>query len=766
MILRMTALRRYWPYLTLILVPLVVLWPAVLLGRGLGPFDQIRQMSPWGDPVPAKPWDVLQADGVLQFYLWRDLVFEAWRNFQVPFWNPYELAGTPLLANSQSGALYPPHIAMGVLHVPTAFAISLLAWFHLAWAGLGTYYFARRAGANRVGGVVAGTSFALSAFMIAWSGLPSVPTTVAWIPWILGLTMSLFRDSHERYWVRVLQLAVCFGMLILAGHLQFVAYGALSAVILVAWLSVVALWEKIDERPHRLIKGVGGFMLAGLLGVGIAAPQLLPVLSFSQFSHRQNKPSEEGYLAYQASAIQPYELIGIVHPNLMGQPAEGLANVKGAERSPAYWPAYVKRGANFAEGAIGLGPLIIGLLLLSRRRYDWRATGGIALLGLISVLLATGTYLGRLLYFFIPGWSATGSPGRISVLFVLAMCVLAGVFASQGSEPQGTQKWRPYLPVAGMAIVSIASIYLLMFALPDLKSWIPQVTPELLQEFIAQSTAKTKALAALSTLVAGVAVGYWLKGARKPNWVLPVAAVASMMLSVPAVLRFSESSDLHVDGPPHDRIAAINDSWDLLTAAPANLPPNTAGISRIHELGGYDSLMHRDTVQMLARVDGGDPAPPANGNMMFVKPGYDAEALQNTGVTEVWTRSPQGVVKTRLEGKGRAFTGFGPSTILHEDASQIVVRALGPGTFSLRDRNMPGWTATVDGKPEPMDEGTIWRELPIGHGEHQIVFNYVAPGYAAGLPMALLAWLVVVIGLALAGRRRSKRDATEIVVDQ
>ncbi|HSI71841.1 MAG TPA: hypothetical protein VK934_01580, partial [Fimbriimonas sp.] len=106
----MPWLRRYWPYVTLALTPLLVLWRAVFMGQVIGPFDQIRQMQPWVGPVPAQPWDVLQADGVLQFYPWRQLVFESWGRFQVPFWNHYELAGTPLLANSQSAAFYPPHI--------------------------------------------------------------------------------------------------------------------------------------------------------------------------------------------------------------------------------------------------------------------------------------------------------------------------------------------------------------------------------------------------------------------------------------------------------------------------------------------------------------------------------------------------------------------------------------------------------------------------------------------------------------------------------
>ena len=89
------------------MVPVLPLWRAVFLGEAIGPFDQIRQMAPWNGPAPAQAWDVLQADGVLQFYGWRGLVFESWGKGQLPLWNPYQLCGTPLLADSTVGSVLP-----------------------------------------------------------------------------------------------------------------------------------------------------------------------------------------------------------------------------------------------------------------------------------------------------------------------------------------------------------------------------------------------------------------------------------------------------------------------------------------------------------------------------------------------------------------------------------------------------------------------------------------------------------------------------------
>lgn len=105
------------------------LW-VLLQGHTLGPWDQVGPMaSLTGQRAEStKAWDVLQADACLQFYPWRDLVFESWGAGRVPFWNPYSLCGTPLLANSQSGGFYPPHIVWGILQGFSAPPCSRRVW--------------------------------------------------------------------------------------------------------------------------------------------------------------------------------------------------------------------------------------------------------------------------------------------------------------------------------------------------------------------------------------------------------------------------------------------------------------------------------------------------------------------------------------------------------------------------------------------------------------------------------------------------------------
>jgi len=813
---------RYWPVFVLALLPLIPLWRAVFMGEAIGPYDQIRQMAPWNGPKPAQAWDVLQADGVLQFTVWRDLVFDAWGKGQAPFWNPYQLAGYPLLANSQSGALYPPHILMGLLHVPTATAMTLLAWFHLFWAGLGVFVFCRALGASKIGACIGGASFSLSSFMIAWTGLPSVIETVAWIPWVLALVVLIFErnpllvrlraeqpapepadvskavaqtlaESRHYSWL-TLSLAVCLGMMILAGHLQFVAYGLMAMALLVIWMVATRRNPvKVSDVSRVSIGGPGGkdaqvnesqvkgillltnpvlgstlrVVLAGVLGLCIAAPQLLAVLQYSQFSHRKNTPTADGYSHYVGDAIQPYELVKVIVPSLQGNPRQ-IAS----EQLPisTYYPAVLKPGANFAESAIGLGAFVVFLIcclpmLFKIREPVW----GVMVVGLFGLLLALGSPLDQLLYFGVPGWSSTGSPGRAVCLFVLAACVGAGVAASRLSDV------KPLLlaksPKLASALAGFVGVCLLCFVFKNTYELRHGLNKEIVDGLQSQAEAAAGSSGAGISLLAifGIVFGAWERSVRSKVVLLTVPILSCVAFFGMSLVQ-TGSPDLHVaNSAGMERIAPVNASWDLFQAVHATLPPNLSALNRIHSLDGYDSLLHRDTVALLQDIDGKGPAPDANGNMMLIKPSADWQKLADAGVSEVWSAEPisalgeapkqDNLYKYKLKGPGRASTPAGKAEIVKETTSGMELKATGPGKLVVRDRNIPGWLAKVDGQHTPIG-GTTWMELDLPAGEHKVELNYVPPGFMTGVLLAFPAWLIVfllVFRLCLIGRRPAKQ---------
>lgn len=753
-------LRPRWAIVVLVLLPVLPLWRAVFLGETIGAFDELRTMAPWGAPPSGKPWDVLMADSALQFYVWRDLVFESWRSFELPLWNPYQLAGTPLLANSQSGALYPLHVLAGVLHLPTGFALTLLAWLHLALAGVGTYFLARRLGASMVGGFVAGSSFALSQFMVAWAALPSVIGTCAWIPWLLLGVETLFSSDcslPRRSLIALLGLGV--GMMLLAGHLQFAAYGLMATTFL-------ALWRAIGRRERRW-SGSLGVALALVLGGLLAAPQLDQVLRFGRDGHRQAPATEAGYQAYVAGAIPAATLVGLPNPAFQGVPTRTSPEVEGAS---TYWPAITHRGMNFAETAIGLGPVVVLLLALGAFEIRRMRTGApYAALLLLSLLVALGTPLNKPMYFLLPGWSATGSPGRIAVLFVLSACVLAGIALREGER---LPRRAAVLSTAVFVLVALTPFWALRGLADNLTPWLPQVSIEVVGLLISGATGVTTGPYLLAVLLCAIVAA--LLAQREA---LAMKLLAAVSVLIPAVLyasqvvRTSDRPLARVEGPaPGERIAAVNERWDLLSAVPAILPPNTASLSRIHDLGGYDSLLSRDTVALLKEIDGQDAAPPANGNMMFVKPSANPLLLADAGVSEVWTNRPTeklgvlpaevgGLYRYRLRGPGRAYveTPDGertPAAIESEGFGRTRIRASGPGRLVVKDRAMKGWYATVEGRTRPVPESRWIEVADLPAGEQTIDLRYIPPGLRPWLIVSGIAWVSV---LWLAAPRRPRQ---------
>jgi hypothetical protein len=746
----MEFLRRRWPVLLLLLLPLIPLWKAVLLGEAIGPFDQIRQMGPWyEDPIDGRAWDVLQADGVLQFWMWRNLVLEGWASFDLPFWNPHQLMGTPLLANSQSGAFYPPHILLGVAQIPVKAALTILAFFHLAIAGLGVRALVKQLGGSEEGAVFGGAVFALSPLLISWTPLASVISVLAWLPWCLvAITWCIDSYSYRTALRGGSLVAVCTGMMILAGHLQFTAYG-LMAMAVFGLILLILKWKNL------ILKWA---IPAAILGVSIgpllAAPQLLPVLDYSQYSHRKSEATEAGYKAYLGGSLNTFEAAGVAYPSVMGTPGQAAESEPGAPPTPAYWPAYVERGANFAEGALTIGPLALALLFLFRRKKQevWAAVG----VGFLGLLIAFGSPLNRLLYFNLPGWSSTGSPGRAICLFVLASAVLAGLLWPTEEKDKRPKMFALYGIGAGL----ILGVLMPLIMSGSLGSWLPgEEGAALVKSMVSQQVLGAGPMVLLIAVIVAAALMLAFKG--KKVYALALGLLSQALIFAPSGLLTAPKAFERVQTEPQVRIAAVNGGWDLLSAAPAVYPPNTAASLGMYDVAGYDSLLHKDTVAILKTINRGqDPAPPANGNIMLIKPGFDAAALASVGVSKVVSSRPiDGIgapiqaaplYEYEIETEGRAFTEAGPVEIMVDGLSEQVLLAKGPATLTVRDRNMPGWSAEVDGTPVEIKEGEFRVIEMTNQGPQIVKFTYTPPGLKKGLQLFGIGFLLLVTASIIA----------------
>src|SRR5579859_5278990 len=108
----------------------------------------------------------LITDPVRQEYPWRNLVISIEKSLQLPLLNPYTFAGTPLLANFQSAALYPLNIVFFIL--PFATAWSFLIILEPLLGGLFLYLYLKNLKLHSLAAFLGSIAFTFSGFSVAW----------------------------------------------------------------------------------------------------------------------------------------------------------------------------------------------------------------------------------------------------------------------------------------------------------------------------------------------------------------------------------------------------------------------------------------------------------------------------------------------------------------------------------------------------------------------------------------------------------------------
>jgi hypothetical protein len=362
----------------------------------------------------------------------------------------------------------------------------------------------------------------------------------------------------------------------------------------------------------------------------------------------------------------------------------------------------------------------------------------------LGVFIACGTPFDALLYYAVPGWSSTGSPGRAIVLFVLACCCLAGLAIRDIEEKDKSKLGQAF----GVFILITAGIA--MFATLVFRGVLSVNAGQGIEQLVDVARAQNMPMFIIATLLAIAGVALWATKKPAQRIGLLIAAPLIPFVLSQGVLRTGEPIAHATESTSFDRVAYVNPAWNMFVTPQAIMPPNMATLLRIHDVSGYDSLLDKDTKALLDSANGQDSSPPENGNMLLYKGKSDPSSLGALGVSEIWLPSGSAPVP----GQGRVSNTGGPAKITAEDFRSISINATGPGLLSLKDRNMEGWTATVDGKPVQIHPGPF-REIDLPAGQHKVEFKYWPPGLTPGLVLFLLGMLPVVI--MLTQRRATNR---------
>lgn len=451
---------------TLILLPLLWLWPFALGQRQFVPYD-VAQFPPANLTLSAAQLAAARAGAnldVTEVPVWflPELTFarDELRAGRWPTWNPSARGGAPLHSHGLLGLCYPPNW-LALFADDPASRLWLLAWVNLAIAGLATYGLFTNAVTSRLAAWFAAASFQLAAPLAAnaffWMRLGSF----VWLPAVLWSLLHI--SKHERLTPRAAcAAALCFAMPWLAGFPPFAATTTLLAGLYIGWLG---LQRGLRDGPRAGLPVL--LRCAAPLAVGalLTLPQVLPSLLFFPESARTTAPSLEHI---GLSRFDAYGLLGYLLPDLIGHPTTPNVLPYGQSPLALLWCDRLDatgKGAlpnyNYTEyavffGTLGLALAWYGALVGRDRRRGFPALAWLLLLGL-ALFLPVVRWLFHLplfanvwpLRWLAPGtlllaWLAAIGLDRLLVggrthllrmgLFVLLLGLLAGWWA--GSHGQ------------------------------------------------------------------------------------------------------------------------------------------------------------------------------------------------------------------------------------------------------------------------------------------------------------------------------------------
>jgi hypothetical protein len=250
---------------------LVYLWPVLIGGNVLSPRSVLFQFAPWANSAPTR-WEYqtnfILGDVPMSIYPFHVLAREFIHHGTFPAWGQHAYAGVPFFANPQTLILSP--FALPIWILPLEFGIGFSAALKLWVAAFGMYLLVRELRLGFWPGVLAGISFALSAFSVVWLTHETLLAVAAILPWMIWLVERIVRSGRLG---PAIGLALASVMVMTGGHpgTQVHVMVATGIYALFRAANIPELAHR--ERARRLALVFGG----AIVGTLIVAVLLVPV---------------------------------------------------------------------------------------------------------------------------------------------------------------------------------------------------------------------------------------------------------------------------------------------------------------------------------------------------------------------------------------------------------------------------------------------------------------------------------------------------------
>lgn len=660
---------------------------------------------------------LIGGDTYTYFFPQKQFFAERMHAGEFPLWNNRSGFGYPLIAESQTGAFYPPHLLIyPLLEVNDGYnAVQIL---HYVLAFVFTWLLARELGLNPFGAILTSLIYVYGWFpprmCLEWAIIGGT-----WLPLSLWWLERFLKSGHWRY---LSGLSVTLGMQLLAGHFNL-AFISLVLLILFLCLRLCFARDRIAENIMRSrLRCLATVLVFISIGFGLASAQLAPTWELKQLSQRQNVAEGPDFdPAY--GHIPPLYLSQIVASWWFWYSPDIDLNRALSQLTFLSSPA----ATNHTEAHLyfGLVSLIIlgATVVSSRSRVSILNRFGATwlLLSLAGVIYATGWLIPFTQH--LPGFSFFRGPGRWGILASLGVALIVGKAAhSLLNHRSRTRR---------------AVMYTIVFSLTAADLWY------------------------VSRVVSVVALLD-----RPPLENLDASPVRRVLDQYPGVPRvYGPGPNLlnllgHASVPEYLGIGPAEYYDEGLKAPPfLGLTPDflkwcdQAGIT--HVLTFDPPQFPRTTEPSEIRIVVQQPDP-------FLNPAWAREFLEPIYLVEL-LRS-RGRVAFAEAPDGDRHASHIELTEYRANLARIEAESPVPETVVMTDLYFPGWMVTIDGQPASgyRFEG-MFRAVDVPAGEHTIEWSYHPASVRNGLWISGLSILgLLAIGHVRYWHFRPRRSVADV----
>jgi hypothetical protein len=772
-------LSSIWPLLLIWLMVILFFWQFLLKNWLPIPADTIVGMYyPWRDQiyngftagVPFK--NFLITDPVRQQYPWRQLAMKVFQKNQIPRWNPYNFAGTPLLANFQSAVFYPLNILFFFL--PFNFTWGLLVLLQPLMAGFFTFFYLNHLGLKRPASLLGAICIAFSGFSVAWLEWGTILHVALWLPLLLLATDKLIAEISNSSFTMILNSTIVKWSLVLvaglmlsffAGHLQTWFY-------LLAFSTVYLIYRGYQAGKKNIMKLSLYFLGVLLVVMAVTSIQWLPTVQLIKQSARNidldwRKP---GWF------IPWRHLVQFLAPDFFGNPT-----------TLNYWGEW-----NYGEfvGYIGVVPLVLAAFAFTSRKKKEVLFFSLSTLLIFSLVLPTPW--AKLPYRLHLPLLATSQPTRLLFLVDFCLAVLVALGMDQWLTTFRVRKREKLARQAIMGIFGIIYLAFWAFVTLSFRVWPEADWLENLSVAKRNLILPTALFGVFAVLVFGVELLELNRQRPKWWWRLRKLGLVSALigLTIFDLLRFgwkftpfTKEEWLFPDTKVIKFLQQDGGVFRVMAADQRLLPPNFSLVYGLQSVDGYDPLYLRRYGELIAAEERDEPniQPPFGFNRIITPENFDSRVIDLLNVKYVLSLTDQTSPKLSLvfrEGETRVYRNLNAfprafmvyqqrraqnkqeaiellmdpdldltKTVITEQASQppsfpegeaevtitdysensivIRVRTTQTGVLVLFDAYYPGWQATVDQKPVEIFRADYhFRGIIVPEGEHQVIFAY------------------------------------------